>query len=182
MRRQEPLHRREQLTRTIQRDPHRERANTAVRSRVLDPPKSDKRKRTSREEDEHRILEELEKDLDVRWLRFQQHKLTVSLERPQQEVSPNRRRVQKSRSELTLSPKRQVYTDMRDKAAAARAAFVVEKLQRTEESKLDEEAILDNTDQPGKDIVSEREHFESELHSHEKATSVMDTDPPASTS
>ena len=42
-RRQQPLERRPQLTRTIHPDPPKERANMVVRSRVLDLPQSDKK-------------------------------------------------------------------------------------------------------------------------------------------
>ena len=71
-------------------------------------------------------------------------------------MSPTRRSAHESRSEPTFSPKRQVYVEERDKAAAARAALVVDKVQRTEESELDKEAILDYTDQPQLDFAEER--------------------------
>ena len=71
--------------------------------------------------------------------------------------------MQESRSEPILSPKRQVYVEEREKAAAARAAQVVKKLQRTEESELDEEAILDNRDDPENDFAGQREHSEGEI-------------------
>ena len=125
---------------------------------------------------------ELAADLDRRRKRLEQHKLTVSPIRPQQEVSPNRRSAHESRSEPTLSPKRQVYVEERDKAAAARAALVVEKIKRTEESELDEAAILDNRDDPEIDFADERECSDGEVHSDEEATSAMDTDPPAAAS
>ena len=60
--------------------------------------------------------------------------------------------------------------------AAARAALIIDKVQRTEESELDEVAILDDTDQPQLDFAEERERSEGEVHSKEEATSVMDTD------
>ena len=78
----------------------------------------------------------------MRRKRLEQHKLTVSPARPQQEVSPTRRSAHESRSEPTFSPKRQVYVEEREKAAAARAALVVENVKRTEESELDEECLL----------------------------------------
>ena len=106
----------------------------------------------------------------------------MSPTRPQQEVSPTRRIAHESRSEPTFSPKRQVYVEERDKAAAARAALVIDKVKRTEESELDEEAILDDTDQPQLDFAEERERSEGEVHSDEEATSVMETDPPATAS
>ena len=71
---------------------------------------------------------------------------------------------------------------MQNKAAAARTALFVEKLQRTEKGELDEEAILDDRDQPQIDFAGECEHLEGELYSDKEATSVMDTDPPASMS
>ena len=119
----------------------RERANAAVRSRALDQPQRDRRQPATADEDKRRIIMELAADLDMRRKRLEQHKLTVSPIRPQQEDSPNRRSVHESRSEPTLSPKRQVYVEEREKAAAARAALVVEKIKRTEESELDEEAL-----------------------------------------
>ena len=64
--------------------------------------------------------------------------------------------MQESRSEPTLSPKRQVYVKERGKTAAARAAQIVDKLQRTEESELDEEAILDNRDDPKIDFAGKQ--------------------------
>ena len=176
-----PVRREQQLERRPQRDPQRERANAAVRSRVLEQPQRERRQTTA-EEDERRIIRELASDLDMRRKRLGQHKLTVSPTRPQQEVSPTRRSVHESRSEPTFSPKRQVYVEEREKAAAARAALVVENVKRTEESELDEEAILDDTDQPQLDFAEERERSDGELHSDEEATSVMDTDPPAATS
>ena len=115
-------------------------------------------------------------------LLLEQHKLTVSPVRPQQEVSPNRRSAHESRSEPTLSPKRQVYVEERDKAAAARASLVIEKLQRTEESELDEDAILDNRDMPEIDFAYERDRSEGEVNSDEEATSAMEVDQAATTS
>ena len=64
--------------------------------------------------------------------------------------------MQESRSEPTLSPKRQVYVGERDKEAVARATQVVEKLHRTEKSELDEEAILDNRNDPEIDFSGAR--------------------------
>ena len=87
-----------------------------------------------------------------------------------------------SKSEPTLSPKRQVYVEEREKAAAARAAQVIDKLQRTEESELDEEAILDNRDDPEIDFAGQCEHSEGEIQSDDEQTSVMDVDPPVAES
>ena len=106
----------------------------------------------------------------------------MSPARPQHEVSPSRRSVYESRSEPTFSPKRQVYIEERDKAAAARAALVIDKLKRTDESELDEEAILDDTDQPQLDFAEEQERSEGEVDIDEEATSVMKTDLPAAAS
>ena len=103
----------------------------------------------------------------------------MSPTRPQQEVSPTRRSAHESRSEPTFSPKRQVYVEERDKAAAARAASVIDKLKRTEDYELDVDAILDDSDQPQLDFAEERERSEGEVHSDEEATSVMETDPQA---
>ena len=99
--------------------------------------------------------------------------------RPKQEVSLARPKVQESRSEPTLSPKFQVYVEAREKAAATRAAQVVEKAQRTDESELDQEAILDNMDNPEIDSEGEREQSEGEIQSDDNQASVMDTHPPA---
>ena len=125
----------------------------------------ERRQTATKEEDERRIILEMAADLDRRRKRLEQHKLTVSPVRPQQEVSPNRRSAHESRSEPTLSPKRQVYVEQREKAAAARASLVIEKLHRTEESELDEDAILDNRDMPEIDFAYERERYEGEVHS-----------------
>ena len=92
-----PVRRKQPLERRPQRDPQRERANAAVRSRVLEQPQRDRRQPTT-EEDERRIIRELASDLDIRRKRLEQHKLTVSPTRPQQEVSPTRRSAHESRS------------------------------------------------------------------------------------
>ena len=175
---------------------NKEQAIAAVKSRVLEQPHRDRRQSMTTEEDERRIIRELASDQEGSVL----SKLKVSPTRPQQEVNPNRRSLHESRSEPALSPKRQVYVEERDKAAAARAALVVEKLKRieeseldeeailveklksTEESELDEEAILDDKDEPQIDFAGEREHSEGEVHSDDETTSVMETDPPATAS
>ena len=83
---------------------------------------------------------------------------------------------------LSLHLALSVYVEEREKAAAARAALVVENVKRTEESELDEEAILDDKNEPQIDFPGEREHSEGEVHSDEDTTSVMETDPPAAAS
>ena len=149
---------------------------------MTEQPQRDRRQTATKEEDERRIIMELAADLERRRKRLEQHKLTMLPVRPQQEVSPTRRSAHESRSEPTLSPRRQVYVAEREKAAAARAALVVEKLQRTEESELDEEAILDSKDMPEIDFADEREHSEGEVHSDEETTSAMEVDQAAATS
>ena len=143
---------------------------------MLEQPQRDRRQSTT-EEDERRIIRELSSDLDMRRKRLHQHKLTVSPARPQQEVSPTRRSAHESRSEPTFSPRRQLYIVERDKAASARAALVVDKVQRTEESELDEEAILDDTDQPQLDFAEERERSDGEVHSDEAQDNYKIKDP-----
>ena len=113
----------------------------------------------------------------MRRKRLKQHKLTMSPTRPQQEVSPNRRYIQERLSESTLSPKREVYVEECDKTAAARATRVIEKVKRTEDSALDEAAILDDKDEPQIDFADKHQHSEGELHSDEEAPIAMDTDP-----
>ena len=109
-----PVRKEQPLERRPQRDQQRDRGEGAVRSRVTEQqPQRDRRQTASKEEDERRIILELAADLDRRRKRLEQHKLTVSPVRPQQEVSPARRSAHESRSEPTLSPKRQVYVEER---------------------------------------------------------------------
>ena len=61
-----PSRREQPLERRPQREPPRERANAAIRSRVLDQPQRDRRQPATTEEDERRIIRELANDLDIR--------------------------------------------------------------------------------------------------------------------